>query len=294
MATDDKWATVTGALAKLVAELPHTSRISLRYMGVVPTKPPPTSCTKDDDCGEYGPCLAVFNMCTGGVGGSADSCDPADYLVPEIPLTDQLAAVPAIQSSLQAHKADGGGSPVFAALFGTLQSAVESQKARREASTRVLFATDGGDATGCKKQSPPEIAGVAKVAWDSGRVRTFIAGVSASGDTPTQLGPVAVAGESKKVRVLPPGSTVEQVADAMRAVVPRCTFALPPGSGYTLARKSAGGQVALPLVGALAACSGDGYWLDDPQSPAKIELCPKSCDALVGPADQVVVKAACP
>ncbi len=294
MSAGEKWPVVTSALGELVKSLEPSARVSLRYMSAPASKPPPSTCTTDLECGEYGPCLAPFMLCTGSAGGAVvDSCDPADYVAAVVPLTPQAQATAAITQSLLAHKADGGGSPVFAALFGTLQDAVETQKLRPEATTRVLFATDGGEPSGCTKNKPAEVAAVAKAGWDTGRVRTFIAGLGAAEDLPSTLEPVAVAGGSKKVRVMPPGSSVAQVTDAMRAVVPRCTFALPEAASYTLVRRGAGGDVSLPPVGVLAACTGEGYWLDDPQSPHKIELCPVSCEALAGPGE-VVVKSACP
>lgn len=114
-------------------------RVGIGYFPVPTSGSSPSSCQTDADCGSYGPCF--FNMCFGGTGGSADSCEAADYAKPAVAIGTLPGQANAIKSSLTAVSIIGG-SPLATPLQGAIQYARTYAQANSNTKAAVVFITD--------------------------------------------------------------------------------------------------------------------------------------------------------
>ncbi|MCC6649150.1 MAG: VWA domain-containing protein [Polyangiaceae bacterium] len=286
MEDNGKWTSVTTALKQFVA-LPDAAGIGvgIGFFGVPPSKPPPTSCTNDAQCGEYGPCLPGFNMCTGAVGG-ADSCEYADYATPKM----TIATLPAAASQFTGEigkVSPKGSTPTTPAIRGALTYAHEWSTQHPDHLTLVVFATDGEPA-GCIKSNSVDLAAQsASQGWQSWGIKTVVIGV---GSELGALNAIAQAGGTDKAVLVDVGGNVaKEFLDALnqlRSYV-ACKYQIPkPPGGQELdfgqvnvQVTSPGGQpMFLGQVPDAASCGTAGGWYyDNPSAPTKILLCDATC-----------------
>jgi hypothetical protein len=150
-------------------------RVALHLHPRAPSMPPPSSCTTDQDCGPYGPCLVPFNTCQGAFGNDT-SCLASDYETADIALALLPGAASAFQSALAAQQ-PAGGSPHRPALEGALGAARTLAQQNPTGRTVVAFMADG-DPTACTPPSGDVWAPIAAAA---------AAGLSGTPSVPTHV-----------------------------------------------------------------------------------------------------------
>ncbi len=287
MQDNGKWTNVTSALKQFVS-LPDAAGIGvgLGFFGVPPSKPPPASCTDNSQCGEYGPCLPGFNMCTGAVGG-ADSCDYNDYVTPKMTIANLPASAPQFAAEVD-KMSPNGSTPTTQAIRGALTYAHDWATKHSDHLTLVVFATDGEPA-GCPNSNSLDAAAKsAAQAWQAWGIKTVVIGVG------TELGAlnaIAQAGGTNKAILVDAGSgnTAKDFLAALnelRSYV-ACTYQVPkPPPGQTLDFSQVNVQITPPsgqpsFLGQVAdagACGTTGGWYyDNPAAPTKILLCDSTC-----------------
>ncbi len=288
-----KWEAVTTALQGFLADPANASLgVGLQYFGLPPSKAPPVSCTKNSDCGAYGPCIPVFNKCAGALGGgSADSCDGADYAKAAIEVANLDAAqVSALEKSINAAQPDGSSTPTAPAIQGAILHAQGWEKGHPGHAVVVILATDG-DPTGCDPQDPAGAAATGLAGPPS--IKTFVIGVGASLQS---LNGIAAAGGTGQAFIVDTNqaNVIQQFQAALKQIQKAaigCEYAIPqpqqgqldygkinvqytPGNGQP--------QQAVQNVANKAACDPQkgGWYYDDPAKPTKILLCPTTCGAV--------------
>lgn len=212
----NRWQDLKGAIQSFVGEAATARmRLGMGFFPVVPSTQPtlPASCTKDSDCGSYGPCLAIFNQCNGGVGSPvSDSCDVPDYAVPAVNMMAFPAAESSINTKLAAAMPDGGTTPITPALAGALQYARGATQAGRRGA--VVLLTDG-EPTGCTLNTVQSAAGVADTAFRSNpSVRTYVVGLGPLQD----LNPIAAAGGTNAAYITSSATPQPELVSALRQI----------------------------------------------------------------------------
>lgn len=300
-----KWSAVLTAISSFAAD-PSTTDIGmgLALFPRPPEHPPPSACDgsnpSDPACGLYGPCLASDN-CYGALLG--DSCLPSDYALPDVAIAPLPGVGQAINDALAAASPPSGSStPSEPAMRGALGYAVDWASAHPDHATVLVFATDG-DPTNCTTNS---VAGIAThVAAAQPAVKTFVVGV---GSSLGNLDAIADAGGTGQALLVDTAADVtQQFIAAMNSVraIGQCQLDIPePGEGtpdygkvnVAIVDPSDGdNRITLANVGSEQDCdeTEGGWYYDDPQSPARIFLCPASCSELTGNAWDVEVLLGC-
>lgn len=270
MLENQKWA---GAKAALIAffQDPATAGLSvgLRFF---PDDAPAAGCN-DQAC-------------------SIDAC--SQPLVPPGPLTagpaaddpQQKALVDAVNS-----KNPKGETPMYAALGGAEAWAKTNAKVG-ERKTVVVLVTDG-EPTTCNTDVDA-IAALAKDAFESKDVLTYTIGMP--GSNADQLNKIAAAGGSQQAFLAGAGSVTSLLVEALNSIQKAeisCSYELPaatePGEEVDPDKinvnyhDGSGTFVTLPRVSGLDACpSSYGWYYDNPEKPATIQLCPTTCEQLQG------------
>ncbi|MEM1033401.1 MAG: hypothetical protein AAGN82_23910 [Myxococcota bacterium] len=286
MQSDSKWQNVTTALNTFFADTGSSGiGVGLQFFPVPRTGPgpPPTCDPANDMCGVYGPCLPFLNICSGGV--SSDSCDSTDYGTPALPITELPMAAAGLQATMNGETPNGDSTPTGVALAGAREYATAWAAANPTHLTYILFATDG-DPTGCAGDAQNEAA---QALAATPPVRTFVIGV---GPELGFLNGVAQAGGTNQAFLVDSGpNTTQQFLDALADIrnTGACKVQIPlPDQGQpdfdlvNVTLVSAADPNARETVGQVAGASAcgtdDGWYYDDPQNPAFIELCPATCD----------------
>lgn len=289
MQDSGKWTNVTTALKQFVA-LPDAAGIGvgIGFFGVAPSKPPPTSCTNNAQCGDYGPCLAGFNMCTGAIGGAPDSCDFNDYVKPKMTISELPAAASQFTSEVSKQSPDGSATPTTPGIRGALTYAHDWATQHPDHLTLVVFATDG-EPTGCTGSNSVDLsAQSASQAWQAWGIKTVVIGV---GSELGALNAIAQAGGTDKAVLVDAGggNTAKQFLDALnelRSFV-ACKYQVPKApAGQELDFGQVNVQITPPsgqseFLGQVAGPSncgtGGGWYYDNPTAPTKILLCDSTC-----------------
>ncbi len=209
----NKWNNVTQGLGALNAQ--GVSGVGLGFFPVAPTgAPPPTSCTKDADCGAYGPCMPTFNICSGSY--SADvSCIPSDYASPAVPISAVPGVISKIATAVQTTTPDGSATPMAPALQGTYDYTTSFLKAHPGHLGAVLLITDG-DPTSCTGNDINGVAAAAATAFTgSPSIKTYVVGIG----TTANLDLVAQAAGTGTAYVVSAANPIQAVADAVDAAV---------------------------------------------------------------------------
>ena len=300
-----KWNAVLSAISSFAAD-PSTADIGmgLALFPRPPEHPPPAPCDgtnpNDPACGLYGPCLAS-NNCYGALLG--DSCLPADYADPDVAIAPLPGVGQTINDTLAAASPpDGMSTPSEPAMRGALGYALDWATAHPDHATVLVFATDG-DPTNCTTNTVQGIAAHVGAALPA--VKTFVVGV---GNSLGSLDAIAAAGGTGEALLVDTAADVtQQFIAAMNSVraIGQCQLDIPvPNEGTPDYGKvnvaivdpdDADNRITLANVGTEDECdeTDGGWYYDDPQNPARIFLCPASCNELTGNAWDVEVLLGC-
>jgi hypothetical protein len=239
------------------------------------------------------------------------SCDVADYSEPVVrvgALPEQASALSEALNLLQPT----GETPTGPALRAACTYASDYRSTVPGHEVVVLLLTDG------RPEAPSTCRGGAGLccpslddavqAADECRnvigIRTFVLGV---GPLLDNLEQIAVAGGTREAYLVQSGDVGAEVLRALNrirgsAAIP-CELALPqapPGEALALDEVNLeyeGAEcVRTPFssVPSTADCGDeDGWYYDDPASPNRIELCPRSCDRVSGPGGNLYYSVGC-
>lgn len=266
MRNNDKWTNATAALTAFFQD-PGTAglRIALRFF---PDDNPTAGCT-DDDCN-----AAACRDPLVPLGGVLATPAPAD--AQEKKLVDAVAN----QST-----ANGGGTPMFAALDGAARFTKAYQQAHPTEKTVVVLVTDGAP-NGCDE----DIADIAALATDARTTRGVLTyAVGMEGSRTDDMNQIATAGGTGQGIFIGAGNAQAELLAALKAIQGSqvaCEFQFPTSGAdggvpdptkinvnYTSgSNEERVGQVTGP-----GNCSGGGWYYDNPTQPTTITFCPSTC-----------------
>ncbi len=239
------------------------------------------------------------------------SCDEGSYGVPVVPmgaLPDQAETLSEALAQLQPI----GETPTGAALRGACGYARDYRSTEPQHQVVILLLTDGrpeapSTCRGGAGQCCPSLADAVLAAQDcrsTTGIRTFVLGV---GPLLENLEQIAVAGGTDRAYFVQGGDVGSEVRAALNrirgdAAIP-CELQLPdPPPGETLAFDAVnldyeGAECELTPFSAVASAEQcgdeDGWHYDDPVSPGRVLLCPKSCDRVSGPGGRLYYSVGC-
>lgn len=213
-----------------------------------------------------------------------DACAPSSYSPPLVPETVIPQDSGTLVTAMSATSPAGNATPIYGALYGSLQWATLHQDANPDRVVVVVLASDG-DPTDCNT-SIPAIAQIAATANAYNGVRTYV--VAIQGATLANLDQIASAGGTMQaLDVTNDISLFQQRMEEIRGEVLGCEFDIPEPEGeefdplkLNIEYSPDGIQEpeTIPQVANAQACGSDGGWYyDNPSAPTKILLCPTSC-----------------
>ncbi len=283
-----KWTVITGALTKFVNDKQSAGIGAGIGFFAVET---PAAADAGGGHGRHG----------GGNGGGNDSCNAADYAIPDVPIANLNGNAAAIVKAI-GNISPSGDTPTEPALQGAIDYAQTWQKAHPTHKVVVVFATDGLP-NGCNST----VAGAAAIAktGDSGAtpIETYVVGVFGSTDCPnglnqsctvvTNVNEIAKSGGTGSAFIVNTGANTEtEFENAMNAIRNAnnvaCDYDVPPapnGKAVDLTRATveytSGTAAAVDLAWASSASACDstsgGWYYDGTVGQAKIHLCPVTC-----------------
>jgi len=267
MEADDKWVQATTALATFVDD-PSAAGLSIG--------------------------LQLFPQ--------GSSCEADKYALPLVAISPLPENAAAIKSALSGQ-IPAGETPTALALRGGIEYARAKLLAEPSHAIAMAIITDG--APNACNSTTPEVAEIAaQGAAGSPQVLTFVIGLE-TGYT-NSLALIAEAGGTGDLILVGSEGTAQGLVEALRALrdeLVSCRFAVPPAYGHEVTANDVSVQillgaddvVVLQRKASVESCSGGhGFFLDDPQAPKRVQLCPASCD-LVHSLDssRVLVRAGC-
>lgn len=220
----------------------------------------------------------------------ADSlvCNSAHYQDLAVPLGPLPQNAPNVVQSIDSQLPNGGSTPMYGALEGTLKTASAAQLAQPNHKVVVVFASDG-DPNSCPAQQNviAEIATVVQSAYTSSAIETYV--IAISGASLVNLDQLAAAGGTTQAYDVT--GNINQFAQKMadiRASALACEYIIPdPPANEPLELD----RVVVKYVtdddipaeiprteGNLNCGQGPGWYYDDPVQPTRLILCPASCE----------------
>ena len=197
-------------------------------------------------------------------------------------------------------KSASGTTPMYAALAGATQWAIDYKNAHPAEEAIVVFATDG-EPNGCN-EDPTAIANLAGNAFTTKGIKTYAIGIQDA--NPVLMNGIAAAGGTNQGFFIAPGANVEY--ELLAALVQAkgntisCDFIVPEGGVYDPSSAkltltpTAGMPITINNVGSLAQC-GSGWYYDNPAAPTQIKLCPTTCATVLNDSGtKVNVDLGCP
>ena len=273
MQQNRKWKQASAALQAFVGD-PATAglRVALRFFG---DNAPAAGCNARA-C-DVSACASPL------VSVGALTSDGADTDSHEAELLDALR---------QASPQSGLGTPIYAALGGALQWAVDYRATHADERAVVVFVTDG-EPNGCN-ESIEDIAGLAARAHVQAAVLTYAIGLQGSNEA--QIDRIAAAGQTGNGIFIGASSSAEldllQALNDIRSRTMSCEFALPvpnPSDSIdtdrvkvTLSSESSN-EVELDRVESATECENTSlaWYYDSAQAPSRIHLCAGACKVAV-------------
>lgn len=239
------------------------------------------------------------------------SCDVDDYDDAAVEIARLPDNASAIMESLDSIEPTGE-TPTGAAIRGACDHVTRWKKDHPGRQTVILLLTDGKPEapTTCRGDSGPccptllDAADAARECFDSDAlIKTYVLGV---GPLLRNLEEIAIAGGTEHAYLVEGGNVAADVLDALnsiRGAALPCQFELPdPPAGQELAYD----QVNITYANAVCEpshyfyvetreqCGDEGGWYyDDPAAPARVELCPSSCDQVSVPGGRLLFTVGC-
>jgi Mg-chelatase subunit ChlD len=216
-----------------------------------------------------------------------DACDQNAYNPPEVPLAVLPTDAGTLTGAMAATTPAGDATPVYGALYGSLQWATLHQDANPDRVVVVVFASDG-DPTECNTNIGV-IAQVAATAYNYNGLRTYV--VAIQGATVANLDTIAASGGTQQaLDVTNDIMLFQEKMEEIRGEVLGCEFDIPQPMNDEFDPQKLNVEYAvddmatpdtIPQVSDDAACGSDpGWYYDNPDSPTKIMLCPASCQGV--------------
>ncbi len=300
------WSDVVTGVTTFLAESGSDGFVvGLQYFPVPPRGPIPFACSRDAECGAYGPCGVGTNVCAGSY-SPGTSCMTADYATPAVGFAELPGGASALLASYAAATATGEGTPLQPALEGVMPAVRAAAAAGRASPLALVIITDG-EPDGCTFNTVAGAAVTVAAAFAATpSVATHVIGL---GPVDVTLAPIAAAGGTGTVQRIDAGADVAtRMGVALRRIRgPReCRYEVPaPSSGPLDADlvgvelddpASPGDPTVVPRVAAAASCdaSAGGWYFEDAALPGPILLCPASCTAVLASALDVTIVLECP
>jgi uncharacterized protein YegL len=287
-----KWSAVTTALKSFFGQanlFGVSAGLQFFPLKATTSQTCPSTCAKDADCGICGPCVDDGSgtgklLCTAQATG--ESCTPADYAKPAV----EISALPAAATSLDGAMSltPEGSTPTYAALSGAIDHAKAWATKNPTHPVVVILATDG-EPTECDVVLADIQAVAAGGATNKPAILTYVIGV---GSSLSNLNAIASAGGTSQAFLV---DTTQDVTSQFLAALNTiranssgtCTYPIPTPQVSVSYDKvnvqlTPGGSTTIETFVKVADKShcpstGDGWYYDDPGSPAKIILCDKAC-----------------
>lgn len=217
----------------------------------------------------------------------------SEPLVAPAPLTVDAAPVDAQEDALLnavASKAPGGDTPMFAALGGAEKWATDYVALHPNEKAVVILVTDG-EPNGCNNS----IDAIAKEAADARVLGVYTYAIGLAGSNEAQMNQIAMAGGADKAFLVGNANANAELLAALKSIqgtAVACEFQMPKSDNGKPVDPTKvnvdyrpggdGAPVSFGQVASLADCTQQkgGWYYDDPQAPAKILLCPSTCDAV--------------
>ena len=286
-----KWQAVTQALTAFLQDPKNAALgVGIQFFGLPTSGSAPGNCTKDSDCGAFGPCLVIIPGLLGTCfsAGGGDSCSAADYAKPEIEIAPLSTSSGPIVTAIGKHS-PVSSTPTAPALQGAVDHAKAWATSHPDHVVIAVLATDG-DPTECSPTDIPSIANIAAAAAaGTPKVKTFVIGV---GSSTASLNDIAKGGGTAPAFIVDTNANVvQQFEDALKAIQGSalgCVYSIPaPTMGmldYTKVNVqytpgNGGSPVLLGNVANAAACdpTKGGWYYDVPTAPKQILLCDATC-----------------
>jgi len=262
----DKWAATTGALIAFFEDPGSAGlRVALRFF--------PDSGCHGASCDVLACSQPLVSL--GELTSESGASDP-----------QETALISAVNS-----KVPDGGTPMYAALAGAEQWAVDHQNANPSEKTVVVLVTDG-QPNGCDEDID-NISQLASDARSSNGVLTYAVGLV--GSHQDQMDKIAQAGGTSQGFFIGNGNAQADLLAALKSIQGGqldCQFVMPSSKNgdpvdpaYVNVTYAPGGGTPKTLgqLPSKSACAAkEGWYYDDPKNPSKIVLCPSTCSSVKG------------
>jgi len=231
-----------------------------------------------------------------------DACDPNAYNPPTVPLEQLPTNASVLVNAMNATTPAGNATPMYGALYGSLQWASLHQDMNSDRVVVLVFASDG-DPTECNTNIGA-IAQVAATAFGYNGLRTYL--VAIQGATVSNLDQIAAAGGTgQAIDVTTNVSLLQQALEDIRGEVLGCEFDIPQPVNEEFDATKVNVEYApddmqdgtpIPQVANAGDCgSMAGWYYDNPTTPTKVMLCPASCtDVQNNPSAVITFAFGCP
>jgi len=228
-------------------------------------------------------------------GSFGDTCSPAFYSQPDVPMGPAMTTAPVISSTLD-QACPNGDTATKAVIEGAIQYFDQrTATAGYNAKPIILLVTDGEPDDGdCPEAYGNTLRGASDMAATAAAAG-YPVYVVAMGDELQELDQIASGGGTDAAVIVSGGAlldAVNGVRDDELAQLP-CQYAVPTPNDGAVFEKSlvslrftpSGGQLLeVPKVGGAGGCDATvgGWHYDDEATPNTLIACPTTCDALRG------------
>jgi hypothetical protein len=224
-------------------------------------------------------------------GDDTVDCNISNYATPKVEIAQVSENGAALIEAMNANQ-PAGLTPTYPALKGAVQHAKDwiaagSNKGR---AVVVVFVTDGYP-TQCDPLTIAEISAVAKDAFDTSHIRTFVIGLAAA----FNLDAIALAGGTKSATLLDEGEPTSSLVDALSNITETnvaCEYEVPTPPAMTeidvnrvqlIFTPQSGAKQEIPRIENAGACAinpNGGWYYDNPTNPKRIYVCPCTCSRI--------------
>ncbi|HSO35083.1 MAG TPA: vWA domain-containing protein, partial [Labilithrix sp.] len=218
-----------------------------------------------------------------------EDCDPDLYAKPAVALDFLPANAARIKASLAAQKLNGT-TPTEPALRGAISYVRALRLADPSRDIAVVLVTDGAP-DACQSSTRTVVDVATEAAAAEPRVSTFVVGL-ANGYVEDMNRIAAAGGTGEAILISADPTTAQRLVTTLKDVrdtqrlcryaVPSVGAAQPTANDLSVAMRlePEAPRTGIPIVASPAACSGSGFFVDDPAKPKTVVLCPQSCAAV--------------